>query len=169
MDNFVLLLIFRWMHILAAITAVGGTIFMRTSLLPAAETLPEEEHRKLREQVRSRWSKLVMMSIGFLLISGIYNIMVIVQSKQPLPKFYHPLFGIKFLLALGIFFLASALVGRSPAMQRFRDNAKTWSTVNVLLAVVLVCISGTLRIGRDQAAKSLPQQPTVETPADPTS
>ena len=58
---------------------------------------------------------------------------------------YQMLFGIKVLLALAIFFLASVLVGRSALGARFRERAKLWVTVNLLLGVLVVCIAGRMR------------------------
>jgi uncharacterized membrane protein len=55
-----LAIVLRWMHILAAITAVGGTIFMRMALVPSVAILPDAERKALHEQVRSRWIKFVM-------------------------------------------------------------------------------------------------------------
>ncbi|HUY89521.1 MAG TPA: hypothetical protein VMV10_12370 [Pirellulales bacterium] len=139
----------RWAHILAAITAVGGTIFMRTALLPSVGVLPDEERKKLHNGVRSRWVKFVMAAILFLLVSGIYNI--IMKEKQlktvedGAKSLYHMLFGVKFLLACVIFFLASVLSGRSPAFAKMRENARMWLTLNMILALIVVCISGVLR------------------------
>jgi uncharacterized membrane protein len=149
-------LFFRWIHLLAAITAVGGTIFMRFALIPAASTvLSAEQHGALREAIRVRWSKVVMSAIGLLLISGFINLFRVLSGSIPSPSqgLYHMLFGMKFLLALAIFFIASALAGRSEATRRFRDNARTWLTVNAVLAVILVCISGGLRQLRDVPAR----------------
>jgi uncharacterized membrane protein len=137
-------LLFRWAHILAAITAVGGTVFARFALLPAVGTLNEEQRAALLEGVRSRWSKFVAGAIAFLLISGLYNIMRMEQAFA-LGKLYHALFGIKFILAFLIFALASILAGRGRAAQKLRQNARLWLSVNLLMAVLLVCISGTLR------------------------
>ncbi len=157
--GFAVALISRWAHILAAITAVGGTIFIRYALLPTLATLPDEQRRALHEALRARWSKAVMVSILFLLASGLYNFIVINRSLgagnealQGIKPMYHALFGVKFLLGLGIFFIASALVGRSAAFEKVRANAKLWATVNIALAVVLVCLSGFMRLSRDQAA-----------------
>lgn len=140
-------IVFRWIHILAAMTAVGGTIFMRTALVPSVAVLADDQRKALHEQVRSRWVKFIMGAILFLLLSGFYNFFRrINQGFDPDPKrLYNILFGIKFLLALAIFFLASALTGRASALARFRKNAKLWLTVNVVLAVLVVCISGVLR------------------------
>ena len=44
MDSLALLsLVFRWLHILAAITAVGGTIFARAVVFPTLDTLPGDQ------------------------------------------------------------------------------------------------------------------------------
>lgn len=146
MDVDWLIVAFRWMHILAAITAVGATIFMRQALLPAVNTLPEASRPEFHEAVRSRWAMYIHLSIGFLLLSGFYNFIAIVRGNDfPDGSKYHMLFGIKFLLALAIFFIASMLVGRSAASAKFRQSRQFWLTLNVVLAVVLVCISGILR------------------------
>lgn len=150
MDVDVIGLISRWLHILAAITAVGGTIFMRLALVPSISVLPDEQRKSLHGEIRSRWSKLIMASILFLIVSGLYNYIMLVRAARgwptELPALYHPLFGAKFVLALGVFFMASALSGRGAATEKFRQNAKYWMTVNLILAVAIVCISGYMRM-----------------------
>lgn len=163
MEFDVVSLVLRWMHILAASAAVGGTIFMRMALLPAAvATLPDDQHRSLREAVRSRWAPIVMAAIAFLLISGFYNYFVY-STKLDIPRpyrgLYHGLFGVKFILAFIVFFLASALVGRSPAMDRFRQKAKFWQTVNLALVVIIILISGVLRTISNAARSAPPAAP----------
>jgi uncharacterized membrane protein len=146
--------LFRWLHILAAMAAVGGPMFIRWALLPAAESLPDEAHRALKEGIRRRWSLVVKIAIMFLLLSGSYNFFAFLRASRtwgPVwqngpAHLYQALFGVKFLLALAIFFLASALTGRSPAMARFRENAKFWVTVNLALGIVLVGISSRMRM-----------------------
>lgn len=151
----------RWAHILAAITAVGGTIFMRMALVPAAVALPDEERKKLHEQVRSRWVKFVMAAILFLLASGLYNF--VQKNNQGLRPAYHMLFGIKFLLAFAIFFLASVLTGRSPAFAKMRANARFWLSLNMTLAIIVVCISGVLRAIPLKAAAAPPVEAAAPT------
>lgn len=146
MDIDILGILFRWLHILAAMTAVGGTIFMRLALLPASEKLADEPRRILHEEVRSRWARPIQISILFLLVSGVYNI-VSVETTYDVAKvgYYHPIFGVKFLLAFVVFFIASALTGKGGFTQRIRDNRKFWLTLNLVLAVIIVCLSGILR------------------------
>lgn len=139
-------IVFRWLHILSAITAVGGTIFMRMALMPSVAVLSDQQHQALREQVRSRWVKFVMAAILFLIVSGIYNVFARLHTiDETYKRLYHGLFGVKVLLALVIFFLASALTGRSPKLAPIRQNAKLWLSVNMALAIVVVGISGVLR------------------------
>lgn len=148
MDAMVLLnLLARWAHILAAIVAVGGTFFARFVLLPSQGVLSDADREALHDAMRRRWSKIVAASIAFLLISGLYNIAVI-EAKTTAPMdygWYRPLFGVKFLLAIIIFGIASLLSGRTEAAQRMRQRARFWMNVNIVLAVLVVCISGILR------------------------
>src|SRR5207244_1982765 len=58
---------------------------------------------------------------------------------------YHLLFGIKLLIALAMFFISSALAGRSAALAGMRANAKMWVNALVLLGLCVVGISGVMR------------------------
>src|SRR5690242_16917869 len=109
----------RWIHIVAAMTAVGGTVFMRYALLPGVQTLADDARKSLHDQVRSRWAKIVMLCIAVLLVGGLTNYLIFVNAskgpewadwKASYGKIYNMVFGIKFLIALCIFFIASALV-----------------------------------------------------------
>jgi uncharacterized membrane protein len=160
-------LISRWLHILAAMAAVGGSMFIRLALFPAADAaLPDEQRRSLHEQLRRRWSKVVMVAILFLLASGFYNFVLFLrlshtwgpawESGSPNARMYQILFGVKVVLALAVFFIASAVTGRSAAFARFREKAKFWITMNLLLGVIILCISGQMRM--------MHIGPNVETP-----
>ena len=130
----------------------------------------DEDRKALHEQVRSRWSKVVMAAIAFLLLSGFYNFFLIVSGKRvpaDLNGLYQAMFGIKFLLALVIFFIASALMGRSAAFAGIRSKAKLWLTLNLTLAVILVCISGAMRLIRDKALPAAKPAAAMEAPAVP--
>src|SRR5437762_503200 len=108
------LLILRYMHILGAITLMGGTIFMRFALRPVVVGLPPETKATIHEQVRSRWSKFVMLASALLLISGIINLALAGRyNYEPILGMqkggYHLAVGIKFILALPIFFIAALM------------------------------------------------------------
>src|ERR1044072_7842889 len=112
--QFVLALVFRWLHILAAITAVGGSIFARFVVFPSLDPMPPDERTRLHAVMRGYWGRIVTAAIGFLLVSGLYNF-VITVSQFRVPSWCHMVFGFKFLMAMAIFAIASLLVGRSPA------------------------------------------------------
>jgi uncharacterized membrane protein len=146
-------LVFRWLHILAGMTAVGGTIFARFVVVPTLGEVPAEQRGLLHAAMRARWSRIVTAAIGFLLISGLYGIGV-TTLYYTLPRWYHPVFGVKFLLACVIFMVASLLIGRTPAADQVRRNARFWLNLNIFLAVSVVCLSGILR-----TAEKTPREP----------
>ena len=111
--EFLLGLVARWLHILAAITAVGGTIFARAVVFPTLDRLPADERSRLHAAMRARWSIIVAAAIGFLIVSGLYNVLII-SIRFRLPHWYMPLFGVKFLMALVIFAVASLLSEKHP-------------------------------------------------------
>jgi uncharacterized membrane protein len=137
-------LVFRWLHILAGMTAVGGTIFARAVVVPTLDELPSEQRSSLHAAMRARWSKIVAAAIGFLLVSGLYSVGVNTLNYT-LPRWYHPVFGVKFLLACVIFMVASLLIGRTAAAEQVRRNARFWLNLNIVLAVLVVGLSGILR------------------------
>ncbi len=166
MENIdVALLVSRWIHIVAAMVAIGGAAFMRFALIPGmGAALEPEQQQRLREAVRSKWAKFTHGCIGLLLLTGFANFyMVALSTKMPANP-YHFLFGPKLLLALVVFFLAIALVGRSPGFEGLRKKARTWLGVVIALAIVIVLISGTL----NQIRMNKPAADTAPaiTPAD---
>ncbi|MFN9198833.1 MAG: hypothetical protein ACK5WR_12255 [Planctomycetaceae bacterium] len=138
----------RVLHVTTAVVLVGGGFFLRYVLMPAASsTLSDAEHDKLRGAVVGHWKKFVHGGIGVMLLSGLFNYFkVILEGTHKGDGLYHGLIGTKILLALGIFFIASALVGRSAGTAGIRQNARKWLTVNFLLALVIIAISGFLRM-----------------------
>ena len=146
----------RIAHVATAIVLVGGTVFMRFVLMPAAKELPEAEHDQLRQRLMARWKRVVHGGIALLLLSGLYNYM------QQIPKhkgdgLYHALLGTKMLLAVAVFFIASALVGRSAAFEKMRQNRAKWMGVIVLFSALIVVISGFVKV---RVPKPKPAVPT---------
>lgn len=159
----ILALIARWIHIISACLAVGVPIFMRFVFLPVAtRTLPPETLAQLRNALNARWRHWVYAIILMFLLSGLYTFIAVVlplDLGEDKPT-YHMLFGFKMILALGIFFLASALAGRARIFQLFRDKTKTFLGVLIIMLALLLVLSGLLRNIRDRAIK-LSGKPTV--------
>lgn len=135
----------RLVHISTAIVLVGGSVFTLLVLMPAAKLISEEAHAKLASDVGSRWKRFVHVGILLFLISGFYNYI----RAMPLHSgdgLYHALVGTKILLALGVFFIASALVGRSRGLESFRQNRARWLSIMVVLAMLIVVISSFVKV-----------------------
>jgi uncharacterized membrane protein len=148
-------LVLRWAHILAAIVALGGLLFARFAVVPAADELGKDTADRLHAGIRRRWMPWVIGAITLLLASGLTNYILMIKRVKDAPELwggdwmrqtgYHGLFGVKFLLAMIVFFFASGLVGRGASTQWIRDNRKQWLSVTVGLAVGVVLISGWMR------------------------
>lgn len=147
----------RIIHVGAAITLVGGSVFMAFVLHPTSLTLSDEQNEKLRAGVVGRWKMFVHIGVLLFLISGIYNYMGMIPKHKG-DGLYHGLLGIKMILALGVFFIAEALVGKSKAFEGMRQNRGKWLKIIVLMAAVIVGISGFAKI------RGIPTPP-MEAPA----
>jgi uncharacterized membrane protein len=148
--EYVLLLLARWLHILSAAVALGVPIYVRLVLLPALATVDDETRGRLGEAIARRWRLIVYSAITLFLVTGLYNYLVVARwSQDDFPSSerprYHMLFGIKFLVALGMFFIASALAGRSAKLAPMRANARLWLTVLIMLGILIVVLSGIMR------------------------
>jgi uncharacterized membrane protein len=144
--SLVLPILMRWLHIIAAITAVGGALFLRFILLPSAEqALTIAEHDRLREVLISRWRRVVHMCILAFLLSGFFNYLVITRFDHPEQPLYHALFGVKFLLALFVFALAVALTSRRPWSQALRSRMRLWGGILAAAAIATVMVSSVMK------------------------
>ena len=137
----------RITHVLTAITLVGGSLFTLLVLMPAAKELADDAHNQLAASITGRWKRFVHGGVLLFLVTGFYNYFRAIPSHKG-DSLYHALVGTKILLALGIFFLAAALVGRSAKLEPIRKNRATWLKVLVLLAITVVSISGFVKVRR---------------------
>jgi hypothetical protein len=93
--------------------------------------------------------------------------MVNIVGKYSFPDApYHPLIGVKFLLALAIFFIASLLVGRSANAEKFREKAVFWMNVNLALALAVVLIGGFLKVTPRTEKPPKSEKTAIFTPAE---
>jgi hypothetical protein len=87
-----------------------------------------------------------MAGISLLLVTGFYNYLAVKHEPR-----YHMLMGIKILLAFGVFFLASALTGRSAGLAGIRRDAPKWLGILIGLAALIVAIGGYLKVAYSSA------------------
>jgi len=135
----------RWIHIFSVIIAVGGTVFLRLVLHPVAKaTIPPEVGSQFSPALIRRWTRVVHTCILFIILSGTYNTIRQFPLHKGQPA-YHAIWGVKILLALGLFFIAIAITGRSAAFEGMRKKRPQWMAVNILLAAIIVLLSNLLK------------------------
>lgn len=138
-------LILRWAHILCAVILIGGIFFLRCVMLPAMSAIRQEDRVGFEAACRSTWAKLVMITSGVLLATGLYNaVQIIIHNTFP-ANLYHGLVAVKLLLAMGIFFITAILAGRTSLADRFRAKGAFWFNVNVVLAIALILVAGLMK------------------------
>ena len=70
----------RIVHVLTAITLVGGSIFTLLVLMPSAKELSDEAHDRLALAVTGRWKRFVHFGVLLFLASGLYNYCLLYTS-----------------------------------------------------------------------------------------
>lgn len=135
----------RITHVSTAIVLVGGTAFSLFVVLPSVSVLGEASRGEFVHAITGRWKRFVHGGILLFLISGFYNYFRAMPQHKG-DGLYHGLVGTKIILAFIIFFIAAALVGRSSALEKMRQNRGFWMRVIVVLAIVIVAISGYLKV-----------------------
>src|SRR5947209_12338781 len=115
-SHFWLNVLMRWMHVASAVVGVGAIVFVGLVLLPAARAAGAAGEIGFVAQVMARFKRLLHVALGLLLLSGVYNLFVVIPKAEALGDLkpvYHAVLGTKILLALIIMAVATiALAGR---------------------------------------------------------
>jgi hypothetical protein len=154
MDNPVLIVVLRWLHIIPAALAIGGLVFLRFILPGATAGLPEGQREEVFLKARRRFKMILHTSIMCLIISGVINSIrfyPIYDARRPLA---FALWHSHMLLAAIVFVISfwSMAGSRPPASHR------TMGAVNVVLLLLLVALSSTLQWVR---TRNLTQSPAT--------
>lgn len=134
----------RILHILAALVLGGGVAYQRLVVVPGLLSAGQDPAEFLA-QTRRKWAPWVGVCALALIAGGLANYLI-ANRAYDLPKLYHPLFGVKFLLAMGVIFIASVLTGRTSLADKFRARAKFWLSLNLLLVLAIVLIASAMRV-----------------------
>ncbi len=136
-------LVFRWLHILAATVLVGGTIFLRMTIVPARRM--GEMQEETFDFVRKRWARLVMLAILFSLVGGLYNAAMKAIEYQ-LDHVYLGMLALKIVLGLFVYFMISVLAGRSEMANSFREAEAKWYNITMVSVILLVLVAGYMKL-----------------------
>jgi putative copper export protein len=124
---------------------LGGMVYLRLMFAHSAESSPNSALLCFNDR-RALWARCVALATVALLASGLYNyIFVIRVDYERLPSAYHMLFGIKFLLAFPVFFIAAAIAGRKPLADKMRQKMRFWLNVGIALTVSIFILGAVMR------------------------
>ena len=157
-----LALLARWLHIVAVTIALGGPLFIRFALLPATASLDDATRAAFRGQIMRRWKVFVYVAITTFILTGLYSFLVVRRWADFAPAdqvLYQAIFGIKMILALVLFFLASALTGTSTVFAPIRKNVRIFASFSFLLGLAIVALANLLQ--------SIPLRPHPELAPSP--
>ena len=130
-------IVMRFVHVLSAVTLVGGVLAWRFAAIPSAAALAPETQTKVGNAFAAAWRPAVIAAVLGLLVSGSYNFMAKMGSTTLQPA-YHAVFGVKFLLALHVF--ASTLLAarqNNPRRERQLTGVAASGVLIVILSAVL--------------------------------
>jgi uncharacterized membrane protein len=103
----ILTVIPRWVHIASMAMLVGGILYARLVMIPAARSLSPDAQTALGESAAAHFRPVVFAAIVGLVLSGFLNYV----SKPGHSIRYQGLFGLKLLLALHVFSVALQAAG----------------------------------------------------------
>ena len=141
-------LLSRVIHTTCGATLMGGLIYLR--FVAASEaSIGEDGLSTIYASKRRSWTMCVMVCSALLLASGFYNFFAFNEAYKNLPKLYHPLFGVKFLLALGVMFLAALLAGKTNLAKKAQASMTNVLNLAIILALAVFILGAMLRSFRD--------------------
>jgi uncharacterized membrane protein len=140
MHNAVLEIVMRYLHIGSAIVVVGGVTFMLACLLPGLRVWDDSFRQSLLTVMQKRFGRLVWLGIAGLIVSGVYNWILLQPLYDKIGPWANALIGTKVLLALVLFTFIGA---RSLGLVKIKPRAALM--IDVHLAAVIILIAGILR------------------------
>lgn len=134
----------QWLHLGAAVVAVGGVLYVRAVLGPSLRVLPAEERAQVLRAAGRRFHPILWGAIAVLLVTGLYNVVVAADAQAANPIYWR-LLGIKILLAVALFGLALAVTLPVTAFAWLARRRPEVLLVNLVLAAAILYLSALLR------------------------
>jgi putative copper resistance protein D len=135
-------LVVLWLHVVAAITWIGGMLFIALILVPVTRRLEDQTLRaRLVRETGLRFRTLAWIALGVLVVTGLLNLWmhpVLLSS----PRFHWKLGLVILTLILSVFhdFVLGPRAGAPGADPSARVRASWIARLNVLLVLVIVLL-----------------------------
>jgi uncharacterized membrane protein len=137
----------RWVHVLSAITWVGGMLFIALVLVPTARALDDATLRtRLIQESGYRFRTIGWIALALLVVTGLLNLWF-----QPFllrtPRFHWKLGLVVLALILSAFhdWVLGPRAGRPGADPSIRLRASWVARVNVVVALAVILLGLSLR------------------------
>ncbi|MBI1784361.1 hypothetical protein HYR69_04380 [Candidatus Sumerlaeota bacterium] len=134
----------QWLHVMAAITLLGGTIFLRLAVIPAEKHLEGDAKEGFDRALRRKIVMLTHSSFLFLIITGLINYGR--RAAEGATVLWSIIVGIKILLAFAVIGIAVMLTIPSDALKTFQQRRPHWLAINIVLGLAVVLLSAWLRL-----------------------
>lgn len=142
MDNPVLVVAMRYLHIVSAIVAVGGLAFMAWCLSPALRLLDDGFREQVQRLASERFQRVIVFAIGGLTLSGVYNWIMLAPVYREAGPLANALIGTKVLLSLVMFGIVFAQKWGLIVPSKF------WRSFNLHLGALVILLAAVLRYVR---------------------
>ena len=142
---FWVMLLSRICHILGAIILVGGLFYIWTIISPVNAPPGTAPVDQFFGGPRGKWAKWVGIATALLLITGLFNYVMLIKQHERLASSYHMIAGMKMLAGIAVFLLAALLAGRTAAAEALRQKWRQWLAICLVLSIVTVVLGSWLR------------------------
>jgi putative copper resistance protein D len=135
-------LFLRWLHVLAAITWIGGMLFLALVLVPVTRRLGDAALRaRLFHAVGVRFRTVGWIALGVLVATGVGNLWLH-PSLLTVPRFQWKLGLVVLTLVLSVVhdFILGPLAGTPGAAPSIRARASWLARINVVVVLVIVLL-----------------------------
>jgi uncharacterized membrane protein len=143
MDNPILAVVMRYLHIVAAVLTVGGMSFILFCVTPASRLLDEGLRESFLKAIHGRFMKVIWAAIATLIITGAYSWMSLNDEYRAIRPWGQALIGTKALLAAIMFVIvwlrSMGIIGQTPR------GIRRVLMANVHLAGLIILLATILR------------------------
>jgi len=133
----------QWVHVTAAVMAVGGMAFLLIVLTPGLGDLQTQQRDQMNKEVIDRFRWVLWSSMAVLLLSGLYSIREY-YWEMAWGKSWE-LLTVKIIVACIVFVIGLALTLPVKLFDWVRARRQVWLEIAVGLSVVIIFISAYLR------------------------
>ena len=135
-------LVFRWLHVVAAMTWIGGMLFIALVLVPVARRIDDPTLRtRLVHAIGLKFRAVGWIALGVLVATGLGNLWLI-PGLLHTPRFQWKLGLVALALVLSVVhdFVLGPHAGAPGAPPAARGRASWIARVNILIVLVVVLL-----------------------------